>query len=212
MSAWDENYAAHWTAGIDSGCLLHVHRVALREKGVVPFLGFLLLSFLQVHACSSIRRERKRVGVVITCRLWDRQFWKLLKQNHWDHFVKTLSGSPVNALEEKIRSLITSLICCVSYAADCYLHHHTCVLLFYLLCIEQSASENSSVNKVMLRNISFFLSCFECRIHAKAKELSGESWQPAEQSQSDKAQKRCSGVPGMWKARYWAQWHCPLFS
>lgn len=140
VSAWDENYGAHWTAGIDSGCLLHVHRMTQREKGVVPFLGSLLLFSLSSNL-NSIRRERKRVGVIITCRLWDRQFWKLFKQNHWDHFVKTLSGSPVNALEEKIRSLITSLICCVSYFADCYLHHHTCVLYFYFLCIQWSASE-----------------------------------------------------------------------
>lgn len=43
VSAHDENYGAHWTSAIDNGCLLHVHRMALREKGAVPFLGSRLL-------------------------------------------------------------------------------------------------------------------------------------------------------------------------
>jgi len=76
--------------------------------------GGLLQFFVQAH--NSTGRERKRVGVIITSRLWDRQFWKLFKQNHWDHFVKTMPSSPVNAGEEKLRSLLyLSFICCMSY-------------------------------------------------------------------------------------------------
>lgn len=134
------------------------HRVALREKRAWSLASVLSYSlpFFQVQACSSVRRERKRVGVIITCRLWDRQFWKLVQQNHWDHFVKTLFSSPVSVSEEENQIAYTFPLFVVWVTLpDCYLHHHICVLLLYFLCTERNAAEKLQVNKVMFRSISF---------------------------------------------------------
>lgn len=119
VSSWDENCAGHWTVGAGSGCLLCVAQGSMKAEGsLLPCFGsFLFASSFFKCKHVALLEGRESVGVIITCRLWDRQFWKLLKQDHWDHFVKTLSNSPVNALEEKSDHLHLSFICCLSYSA-----------------------------------------------------------------------------------------------